>query len=246
MKILLFFFLIHISFLIHGQEIVKLVFVGDHGITEKEKEAKYIIAIKNYGDTLFESLEYNYAGPLIRLINYKDTLMTIKEGRYCEYSPNGIISTLGYYHDNLKHGKWTIYDKNRKAKFQYEYANNKVLNIIDLDSLQKASKKEKSNKFEIETSYKGDQSEFSDKIQSKIEELINHGIIKIGGDMLIRFTINPKGQITDFLLAKSIQISIDEIILEVMRSLHSEWMPASINGITVNAYREQPISVSFK
>ena len=46
----------------------------------------------------------------------------------------------------------------------------------------------------------------------------------------------------DFYLTKSTQISVDEIPLNMMRSIPDKWTPASHNGVKVKAYREQPIT----
>ncbi len=36
----------------------------DKGVTYNQNKAKYLIVEKNYGDTAFESLDYNFAGPM--------------------------------------------------------------------------------------------------------------------------------------------------------------------------------------
>ena len=68
-----------------SQQIVNAVMVGNKGITENQREAKYLIIVKKYNDSAFERLEYNFAGPIKRRLTYKDPDLKILNGTYADY-----------------------------------------------------------------------------------------------------------------------------------------------------------------
>lgn len=74
-----------------AQNIVNAVMVGDKGITDNAKTAKYLIVVKAWGDTAFERLEYNFTGPMKRRLTYKDPFLKILNGNFTNFSPAGLL-----------------------------------------------------------------------------------------------------------------------------------------------------------
>jgi hypothetical protein len=229
-----------------AQQIINLVMVGDKGVTENIKEAKYFIVIKTYGDTLFERLEYKVGLPMMKLISYKDSMLTIKQGHYVEYSANGFISNEGNYSDDKKNGNWYIYDDSAHAISEYKYQDDVLITKIDLDSLHALNKHTVADPDEIEAKYNGGESLYTKQIQKQMKAAVDGNKVNKSGYVRVKFVVNTSGKMEGFYLTKSAEFSFDELALNIMKSIRNDWIPASDHGRLVRAYREQPISLDIQ
>jgi TonB family protein len=246
MKTFLLIALSCISFTVSAQKIINAVMVGDKGITEKVKEAKFLILVKTYADTAFERLEYNFTGPMKRRLTYKDPELKILNGNYASYYGSGYRMYEGKYKDNLKDGSWYFFNDTGKAILEYKYDLGILSAVLNMDSLDIENKKIKSDTTgEIEADYKGG--------MDKYTRLINHNFIipertqslEKGGTVKVRFIVDTAGSVTNVQVVKSVEFAFDEEVMRVVTTA-TEWTPASQKGRKVKAYREQPLSLSFK
>lgn len=95
MRLLFVFFALMIVTTGLSQKIIGSVMTDDKGITNKQKDAKFLIVEKQINDTDFEKLDYLFAGPMIRMASFKDKGLTILNGYYSDYHTNGFIATTG-------------------------------------------------------------------------------------------------------------------------------------------------------
>ncbi len=241
--LILFIALSHIAY---SQKIINAVLVGDKGITDDPKKAKFLIVVKSYADTAFERLEYNFAGPMKRRLTYKDPLLKTLHGDYAAFFPSGTISNQGNYLDNKKNGKWYIYNDTAKVVAEYRYHLNTLLAILNSDSLKLEEEKIKQDTTgEQEAEYKGGQKKYLNFIYKNLKIPERTQTLQTGGTVRARFIINADGSITKIQIWKSVEFAFDEEVMRVILSA-KDWMPAIQKGKKVNAYREQPVSLSFK
>jgi TonB family protein len=244
-KYFLIFFLAFSQFAI-AQKLINAVMVGDNGITEDVKKAKFLIVVKTYGDTAFERLEYNFTGPMKRRLTYKDAMLKTLHGRFVNFSPSGIVSSEGDYVDNKKDGSWYLYNDTAHAITEYKYHLDTLLAVIDLDSLQLEKKKiTEDTTGEHEADYKGGIKKFSNFISQNLKIPERTQSLEAGGTVRVRFVIDKEGKVINVRIWKSVEFAFDEEALRVV-SISKDWIPAIQKGRKVNAYREQPISLSFK
>ena len=85
MKFFIVFFYTVLAVEASAQKIINLVFVGDKGVFENIKEAKFFIVVKDFGNKL-QRLDYKMSGPLIKESNYLDSKLQILDGPYYEYA----------------------------------------------------------------------------------------------------------------------------------------------------------------
>jgi TonB family protein len=242
-------FIICLSFLNHfvmAQKITNIVMVGENGITENANLAKYLIVIKSYGDTAFERLEYNFTGPMKKRMTYKDPLLKILNGSYLVFAPSGFVSTEGMYRDNKKDGSWYLCNDTGKAIIESKYHLDTLLAIIDLDSLYTERQKLKQDTTdEHEAVYKGGEKKYQSLIHNNLKIPERTQSLEAGGTVRVRFIIDPEGNVTDVHILRSVEFAFDEEVMRVVSSVKG-WIPASQKGRKVNAYREQPITISFQ
>jgi hypothetical protein len=75
--------------------------VGENGITDNAKKAKYLVVVKKINDTIYKRLDYNFAGPVIRRASYKDSLLKILHSPYADYKATGYTDSGGKYQLSL-------------------------------------------------------------------------------------------------------------------------------------------------
>ena len=119
-----------------AQKIINLVFVGDKGVTENIKEAKFFIVVKDFGNKL-QRLDYKMSGPLIKESNYLDSNLQILDGPYYEYALDGSLAIAGKYVNDLKEYDWMSYNDTGKVILIKTYLNNVLIKITDPDTVAK-------------------------------------------------------------------------------------------------------------
>lgn len=220
--------------------------VGENGITENVKKAKFLIVVKSYADTAFERLEYNFTGPMKRRLTYKDHLLKILHGNFATYLPSGYIEREGNYVDNKKHGSWVLYRDSAKAYIEYKYHLDTLTAVLNLDSLHAERKKIiQDTTDEREAEYKGGEKKYLNHIYKNLKIPERTEALGTGGTARARFIVNKQGAVTEVRISRSVEFAFDEEVIRVVLSA-KDWIPAFQRGRHVNAYREQPITISFK
>ncbi len=246
MKKYFFIFSLALSHFAYSQKIINAVLVGDKGITEDQKKAKFLIVVKSYADTAFERLEYNFAGPMKRRLAYKDPLLKISNGTYTDFNAAGYISTQGNYSNNKKDGSWFKYNDTGKTVLEYRYHLDTLIEVINSDSLEIENKKLiKDTMDEHEAEYRGGQKKYLNYINKTFTVPSRTQSLQTGGSVRVQFIVDKEGKVINVHIKKSVEFAFDEEVMRVVSSA-KDWLPASQKGRKVNAYREQPITISFK
>jgi len=217
MKFFIVFFYTVLAVEASAQKIINLVFVGDKGVTENIKEAKFFIVVKDFGNKL-QRLDYKMSGPLIKESNYLDSNLQILDGPYYEYALDGSLAIAGKYVNDLKEYDWMSYNDTGKVILIKTYLNNVLIKTTDPDT---AAKKEILT--EIQMSEK--EADFG----------------KNGGTVSVGFIVDTLGKCTDIYVKKSIEFVLDEEVKRIIY-LSPPWNPAEQGGKKVKAYRMQPIT----
>ena len=242
MKTMIFFYLLIYSLPSFAQSLINVVFVDDNGITDNVKKAKYFIAIKSFGDSVFERLEYNLTGPRRRSIKYNSSNMQVRQGEYLEYGENGYIHLKGQYTNNKKTGDWYIYNDTMKAILKTIYENDILIRSINIDTTEKKTT-DSLKKGEREAVFKGKKGAYKKFLTANLRYPETAQAIGAKGMVMVQFIINTEGSPGQAQVRKSVEFSLDQEALRII-SIMPKWDPAMQDGKYVNAYRIQPVTFS--
>lgn len=212
----------------------------------KIEKAKYLGCFEQLNDTAYQWKYYNFSGPLISIETYKDKEATIPHGYIAYYGIDGKMDSTGYTFNGRKNGHW-YYFTDSLAVWQYEeYNNGKLIKRQDSVAMRKEREEQKEKadtvkRVEIEASYNGGDKAWAKYIQKNFEFPERARSLKKEGKVLIQFIVGKDGSVDDVSLKQSIEYSIDEEAIRLMRE-SPKWNPASQDGKFVKAYRLQPLT----
>lgn len=233
------FLLLFLQMNVYSQEIINLVLVSKNGITENIKEANSFIVVKKYPDG-FKRLDYQVHAPLLKLKSYSDSLLTVLQGAYYEYAPDGAIAISGYYESNAKHKDWYTYDDTGKVILIEKYNKGTLIETINPDTVKKDTADNKLKPGEKEAVFPGGSKSWIRYLTHNLNADLSVKSVK-GGTLKVAFRVNTEGKCVDVFLRKSVEFVLDE---EGMRIIETApvWEPAMKDGVKLNAYRIQPVT----
>ena len=204
----------------------------------KIEKAVYFLRVSQLSDSDYEWTYYNMNGPRIKQENYKDATAKIKNGKFTYYWYNGSIDSTGYYESNQMNGDWHFTDGAGKLLESKTY---------DRDALIKDTLYPPSVKKQINPKPGEKESEFPGGVSSWANYLIRNTHYpkrafkqNINGEVQVSFMIDEKGIIGSIEIKRSVEYSIDEEAIRLIRESKA-WIPASINGKPVKSFKIQPI-----
>jgi protein TonB len=237
------FFFCSLIFLIHNgcfaQQIVNVVLVGDKGVTENIKKAHSFVIVKKYPGG-FKRLDYKKGAPLQKSRSFSDSTLTVLEGDYFEYWPNGYAATMGYYSNNLKDKDWYTYNEKGKQILLEKYEQGVLISTKNLDTVKTDTAKYVLKPGEIEAKFKNGNADWSKYLMRNLDGNVSTQSVK-GGEVIVQFVVNKEGKCVDVNLHKSVEFVLDEEAIRIIEK-SPLWEPAAQDGSKVNAYRRQPIS----
>ena len=239
MKFFIVFFYTLLAVEASAQKIINLVFVGDKGVTENIKEAKFFIVVKDFGNKL-QRLDYKMSGPLIKESNYLDSNLQILDGPYYEYALDGSLAIAGKYVNDLKEYAWMSYNDTGKVILIKTYLNNVLIKTTDPDTAAKKEILTEIQMSEKEADFgKNNKAWKSFLVKNLNAEAGNQSVN--GGTVSVGFIVDTVGKCTDIYVKKSIEFVLDEEVKRIIY-LSPPWNPAEQGGKKVKACRIQPIT----
>lgn len=213
-----------------------------------QKKAAYFIHVFKTPEGLWQLDHYNYTGPRKSTESFKDEEMQIPHGFFAYYNANGTLDSCGNVYEKRKDGRRTYYDAATGKVFQTkEY--DKGIHIrtqqFDLNKKEDSTEeKEKNNnlflKVEIESEFPGGINAWSRYLNKKLEYPTRAYDLRKEGMVSILFIVDKEGRVTEPVLAQSVEYSLDEEALRIIRS-SPKWTPAIQDGRQVKSYKKQPI-----
>lgn len=222
-----------------AQKIVNLVFVGDKGVTENVKEAKFFIVVKQF-ETKLQRLDYKMSGPLIKESNYLDSNLKILDGAYYEYAFDGSLSKAGKYTNNLREGEWKDYNDTGKVTLIQTYLNNVLIKTTDPDTIPKKEISQEKKAGEKEAEFGKKDKGWKSYLENNLIADVGLQSVK-GGTVKIAFIVDTLGKCVEIYVRKSVEFVLDEEVKRIIAS-SPPWNSAEQDGKKVKAYRIQPIT----
>jgi periplasmic protein TonB len=208
----------------------------------KERKAAFLLRQKKISDTAWQWDTYNFKGPLIKTETFKDREGTIPHGRFVFYRPSGHLDSITNYKDGLANGEWYYYNDTGRAVLGKNYEQGHLMGIRDLlkeDAARKAEMKN-SNSTREESIFPGGRSGWISFLNQNLRYPQRAIDLKIMGTAVVQFRVEKDGRVEGPLICKSVEFSLDEEALRIIRK-SGLWIPASQNGEIVRSYKRQPI-----
>jgi len=213
----------------------------------KVENARYLSALEKINDTTYELKNYNFKGPLVSIETYKDAEASVLNGELTYYGPDGKIDSTGYTRENKKNDWWYYYDDSSRMFLKEQYSNGKLLKRMDTIAMREESEKRKAEldttikRDEIEASFNGGDAAWGKYLSKNIDFPERARNLKVEGTLMVQFIIAKDGSVTDAKIIQSVEYSIDEEALRVIKNA-PKWKPARQDGKFVKAYRKQPLT----
>ena len=177
---------------------------------------------------------------------------SIRQGEYELVSSK--LLRKGFYKNNKKDSIWTSYNYNREPQVVYDYTNNKLI-----DYKQSHWDNSKNGKYAVingtDTAKKKlDQPPiYLDGDGKRLSIVVNKtrypAVAKeknIQGKVIIAFTIDTNGNVSDYKIKKRIGGGCDEEALRVIKLVTGDWLPGMLNGKPVKVEFEMPFSFTLQ
>src|SRR5689334_14559877 len=111
MKPLTFILLFTLMHQLHAQSQESFyLFDQDFNGIQDQSRATYFTRLKKISDTCWQWDVYNFLGPKLKLIQFKDEQQTIAHGKLLFYNKNGYFDSTGHAYNNVRDGDWYYYN----------------------------------------------------------------------------------------------------------------------------------------
>lgn len=242
--------------------IVGLILIGAHSARAQEKNegrlawldsalntvtditrAAYLLQVLQLSDTAWRYNYYHFAGPLFRLETFKDEAGEIPHGFFAWYNSMGYIDSMGSVAEGRKHGDWYYLNGEDMAiTITKQYESGRLQKTIDHS--QKKEAPPEAGEDCTEARFKG--ASFKRFIEANLVYPQRAMKMQTGSVVVVNFTIDETGAVTDVYLGRSVEYALDAEALRVIQHAQGKWKPGKCNGRPVKTYHLQPITFALE
>ena len=190
--------------------------------TSKGKAAFYLQPEGKDGD-LFIGKIYTMDGKLKAEGRFRDEALTIEEGPFTFYHPNGKVESTGDYAMGNKSGVWLRYDAAGHALAEKVYNPEPLANILY-------------TRAETMPSMPGGEKALVRTIKEKVDPTGK----TVKGEAMASFIVEKNGDLTDVKVIDGVSQAVDDQVVEVIRST-SPWTPGVEKGLPVRVQMRVPV-----
>jgi hypothetical protein len=187
--------------------------------------AKYLFWIHQNGDGNWVQSYYHMWGPMIKMETFKDHNGTQRNGLACYYYSNGKLDSVGHYRDGKKEGSFMKYRVTRNDSLlqtaTYEYAHDSLLSTTDHRPETPGGKDTAANS---EPEFPGGIAQWQQFLEKNLHYPDRAAGNKVRGEVEVLFTVDENGNVTEPLIAKSVEYSVDRESRGHIR-LSGKWVP---------------------
>ncbi len=198
--------------------------------------AKYLIWVHMKPDSNWVYDYYRMWGPMMKSECFRDHDATVKNGTSCYYNRNGHLDSVTHFRNGKVDGrveKFMPGDSVRLARL-YIYTADSLLTRTDFTITPPTPGT-------TDPDFYGGASEWQHFAEKNFQFPDRASKAKITGAPGILFTVDVQGNVSDPVVARSVEYSLDREAMRVI-SISPRWMPAMHDGIPVTATRYVRIS----
>jgi len=240
MKILPLFLLVLLGLTIRAQEKEAFyVFDADWKPTKIES-AHFLLHTHQVNDTCWQWDYYNFIGPLIKTERYLDKDGKKLNGVCNHYNEKGALDSTAMYRNGRRNGDFMkLSGDSLSIKMKYVYRDDSLIEVVDVSRQKKDTAVTYAD--ERESEYPGKAGQWLRYLNKHIEYPDRAVKGKIEGEVRVAFIVDKEGKVFDPYIARSVEYSLDEESLKMVRQ-SGKWIPAYQNGKIVKSYKIQPIN----
>lgn len=243
MRIKPLFFLLLLTITVKAQEKESFyVFDADWKPT-KPKSARFFLHVHQVNDNCWQWDYYNFIGPLLKTEQFSDKMGQVRNGTCYHYNEKGWLDSTSMYRAGKKNGDfYKLRGDTLQYIAKYVYRDDSLVDVIDM-----TGKKDSAIKYadEKESEYPGGTGQWARYMNKNLrypERAIN---ARSQGEARVAFVLDKDGHILDSYIALSVEYSLDEESLRIVRN-SGKWSPAFQNGKFVKSYKIQPVIFRFQ
>jgi TonB family protein len=202
-------------------------------------KAKYFIRRMKVSDTCWQWDTYNMYGPMIKSEQFIDEKGSLAHGRVTIFNEKGKADSICSYSKGNPNGKWYIFTDPFYNIVQ-TYNMGVLVDTKQTVKVKGTQPKDSVKSDEKESEYPGGLASWQRYLNRNLtypKRAINAHIM---GSVTVSFTIDTVGNVEDCYIYRSVEFSLDEEALRIIRHSH-HWIPAKKNSQQIISYKRQPI-----
>jgi protein TonB len=209
--------------------------------------SKYLLWIHEIEGGNWQWDYYNTWGTLIKSQSFADHDGTILNGRSYAYNTMGFLDSLGIFDHGKRNGTFykfkTITKDSATTSMQYDYVQDSLVKLVNFmaDSIKNKPK----DTTGIESEYPGGIAKWNDYLMHNLKYPDRAVDKEVQGMVRIRFTVDKEGVVTDYYIFKSVEYSLDQESLRVIKN-SGKWSPAFQDGVYKKSYKLMPINFKLQ
>ncbi|RYG21055.1 MAG: energy transducer TonB, partial [Chitinophagaceae bacterium] len=182
-----------------------------------------------------------------KLIYLADSLGVehVKDGnghvKNIEVFEKNIRTEEGDYKDGVKHGTWNGSETINATNFTETYENGKLMGG---ESTKNGIKYPYTSEMSF-PSFNGGMKKFYERVGYSVRYPADAAKERIGGTVIVEFTVEKDGKVTDVDVKKSVYPSLDEEAIRVVRA-SPKWIPATQRGVPVRVKYSIPLKFTMR
>jgi protein TonB len=242
------------------------LFKSDWSPAKNIDKAAYFEQVVKENDTIYACRYYSKNGPMIKQESFRDDKLEIPNGVFLWYAKSGKLDSMGYVYNGKKDGEWKYFDgknspiiitKYNKGRFvdSYDYSARKIYHNDGTVKNMDVPRVKDTGAVKIFTVVQSP-AEFEGGLKGWQQYLIQNmktpdRFINLAGrggtnaTDIVTFEIDKTGSISNVILLKSCEWSVDMEALRVIKQ-SPKWKPAVQNGRTVIYRHVQNLTFSVR
>lgn len=205
--------------------------------------AKYFLNIRKLNDTTWRHDYYQLTGPRWRSETFIDEDGSKAHGRFAFYNKKGFLDSVGDAFNGRRHGTWYFYEPGKVAPKMIgykEYDHGRLVKEKDLRIKEEDTDDDK-DVFK-EAIFKGNFKKFLEENLQFPKRAIS---LDLGDVVTVDFVVDAQGNVTDPLVVRSIEVSLDRESERMILLSSGRWKPATLNKESVKSYHQQPFNYAL-
>ncbi len=206
--------------------------------------AKYLGCLEKLNDSCYQWKYYHFEGPLISIETYRDPDAAVPHGYFAFFDANGNLDSAGTVFEGRRHEKWHYYTDTFSVWQVLEYEKGILIKKKDHTELEAERKRNEAEPLwpdDKEAVFKGGLKAWLKYLEKNLVYPDRALQLQKSGQVRILFTVNSDGSLTDLKIQRSVEYSLDNEALRLIRR-SPKWEPAFQDGRKVKAYRVQPLT----
>ena len=211
--------------------------------TTEETKARFFTTTQKLNDTCWQIDSYKMMGPMISSRQYKDKDGKISHGRSAFMREDGTLDSIGSFINGKRDGTWMYFNNDAVLHMTKEYSMDELLSTWNVGEAGTEQQNPFTDQPDTPAEFAGGKDGWTRFLIRNLrypQYAMGNNIV---GSVKVLFMVDEKGRITDDIILKSAEFTLDN---EARRLLHEshEWIPATKNGQKVKSYIQT--GVKFK